>query len=113
MQAYVVDVGILLSKNNKEFDFYSTVYDKQYGYFDENQFYIQKSEKAIDFVNKYVKEGVDNTYGVISQTTLPDDFNFEDSEFGPEKYLLEDVVYSIAKIDGKIVESFIATGKEI
>lgn len=37
MQAYLVDLGILLDKTDKEFEYYSCVYDHQYGYYDLNQ----------------------------------------------------------------------------
>ena len=107
MKAYLVDVGVLLSENDDEFESYAIVYDKKYGYYDENQFYLPTEEEAIDFAKVYVKDGVDNTYGVISLTELDDDFDFTDCVFGPEHYLLNDVVYSVAKINGKIVENFI------
>ena len=36
MKVFLVEVGILLDETDKEFDAYSTVYDKKHGYFDEN-----------------------------------------------------------------------------
>ena len=108
MKAYLVDVGILLSENDDEFESYAIVYDKKYGYYDEHQFYRLTKEAAFDYVKAYVEGGVDNTYGIISQATLPDDFDFlDDCIFGPEKYLLEDVVYSVAKINGEVIDNFL------
>lgn len=107
MTAYLVDVGILLSKENKEFDFYASVYDKKHGYYDENQFYTRTKKEAIEYVKKYVDDGVETTYGVVSETTLPYDYDFDNGEFGPETYHPVDVVYSIAKFDGEIKENFV------
>lgn len=107
MIAYLVDVGILLTKDHKEFDFYASVYDKKHGYYDENQFYTRTKKEAIEWVKKYVGEGVDTTYGVISETNLPLDYDFDSGEIGPETYHAFDVVYSIAKIDGEIKENFV------
>lgn len=107
MKAYLIDVGILLSKNDEEFESYAIVYDKKYGYYDEDQFYLPKKEEAMNYAKTYVKDGVDNTYAVISLTELPDDFDFTNCELGSEYYLLNDVVYSVAKINEKIMENFI------
>lgn len=107
MKVYLVDVGVLLSKEHEEFEKYAIVYDKRYGYYDEDQFYTRTKEEAIEYVKKYVEEGVDLTYGIISNATLPDDYDFENDSFGPEKYELSDVIYSIAKFDGKIKENFV------
>lgn len=37
MKVYLVDVGVLLSKEHEEFEKYAIVYDKRYGYYDEDQ----------------------------------------------------------------------------
>ena len=108
MIAYLVEVGILLTKDHKDFDFYASVYDKKHGYYDENQFYTKTKKEAIEYAKKYVYEGVDATYAVISETTLLYDFDFENQEeVGYETYLTSDIVYSIAKIDSEIKENFV------
>lgn len=107
MKAYLVDVGVLLSDDHKEFDFYSSVYDKQYGYFDENQYYVKDLADALKQAKEYVDKGVDNTYAVVSETNIPYDYDFDSGEFGPESYHLEDVVYSAAKINGVVMEGFV------
>lgn len=107
MTAYLVDVGVLLDDDHEEYDAYAIVYDKSYAYYDENQFYTKTKEEAIEYVKKYVKEGVVGTYGIVSETTLPYDYDFEDDHFGPEKYHPADVVYSLAKFDDEIIENFI------
>lgn len=107
MIAYLVDVGILLDDDHEEYDAYAIVYDKAYAYYDENQFYTKTKEEAIEYVKKYIKEGVVGTYGVVSETTLPYDYDFDNGEFGPETYHSADVVYSIAKINGEIKENFV------
>lgn len=109
MRVYILEEGILLSKDNKEYDFYGTVYDKEYGYYNEVQCYLGKLHEAIESAKKYVEKGVNMTYAIVSKTDLTDDTDLEDEDLcvQGEKYLVEDVVYSVAKINGKIVENFI------
>lgn len=118
MTAYLVDVGILLSDDDKEYDNYAIVYDKCHGYYDENQFYTKTKEEAIEYVKDYIKRGVDeineyevisetNVYGVVSETNIIYDYDFENDDIGEESYHPADVVYSLAKINGEIKENFV------
>ena len=109
MTAYLVDVGILLSDDDKEYDNYAIVYDKCHGYYDENQFYTKTKEEAIEYVKDYIKRGVDeiNAYGVVSETNIIYDYDFENDDIGEEYYHPADVVYSLAKINGEIKENFV------
>ena len=109
MTAYLVDVGILLSDDDKEYDNYAIVYDKCHGYYDENQFYTKTKEEAIAYVKDYIKRGVDeiNAYGVVSETNIIDDYDFENDDIGEESYHSVDVVYSLAKINSEIKENFV------
>ncbi|MEE3344405.1 MAG: hypothetical protein VZS44_09965 [Bacilli bacterium] len=109
---YLVDVGILLTSDNEEFESYNVAYDHKYGYYDENQFYMVDKNKAIDFVNNYVNDGIDMTYGIISKTELPYEITDEEIDDGEvnvegETYELNDVIYSTAKLNGKIEDNFI------
>lgn len=45
MRVYLIDEGILLTENDKEFESYATVYDKKYGYYDEGQYYVKKNKR--------------------------------------------------------------------
>lgn len=110
MKAYLVDVGILLSSKDEEFDFYSCVYDHKYGYYDENQYYVSTQEEAIRQALEYVKQGVDGTYGVVSVTTL-DNVTKEDIDNGnvdvsDEDYTKENICAGYAKMYGHIVVLF-------
>lgn len=108
MTAYLVDVGVLLDDDHEEYDAYAIVYDKAYGYYDENQFYTKTKEEAIEYVKDYIEKGVVGTYGVVSETTRLYDYDFENQDdFGPETYHPADVVYSLAKFDGEIKENFV------
>ena len=109
MKAYLVEIGVLLSKNNEAFDSYSSVYDKKYAYYDEDQFYLSTKEEAIKQVQEYVSKGVEHTYGIISKTELDDDIDFtsDDIPVSDEKYLIDDIIYSIAKFNNQIIENFI------
>lgn len=108
MRAYLLDEGILLSENDDEFEDYATVYDKKYGYYDEGQCYIKSETEAIENARAYVEAGVDNTYTIVSKTWLPNDFDFDEGCVEDETYNVEDVIYSVAKINGEIIENFLA-----
>lgn len=111
MEAYLVDIGILLTKKDKELDFYSCVYDHKYGYYDENQYYVSTKEEAIKQVKEYVKNGVENTYGVVSLTALDDSITKQDIDNGNvdvsnEYYLKEDICIGYAKINNQVCRIF-------
>lgn len=107
IRAYLIDEGILLTEENKEFELYATVYDKKYGYYDEGQYYVKNRTEAIKEARKYVEDGVENTYAIVSNTTLPEDFDFDEDCVECEEYILDNVIYSIAKLNGKIIENFL------
>ena len=109
MKAYLVDVGILLSEGDMEFNSYNMVYDKSYGYFNEDLFYVIDKQEAIDYVKQYVVDGVNNTYGIINETELDDDITSEDIENGDvsvigEACSIENVCFNLAKINDQVVE---------
>ena len=62
---YKVEVGVLLEKNNEEYNDYSQVYDKQHAFYDENVVFFAEKIDAIDFAKKYVTDGVIDTYGIV------------------------------------------------
>lgn len=111
--AFLVEVGVLIQdKNHEMFDHYATAYDHKYGYYDENQYYTTDKDKAIRDVKEYVANGVDGTYGIISETHL-DDTCFEngklceDIDVENENYDVDSVVYSLTIIDKEVHENFI------
>lgn len=111
MKVFVVDIGVLLEEDDDDFEYYSLVYDQKYGYYDEGQYYVENYEKAINDVKEYVKTGVDGTYGIVLKTILDDEIDLEEVCVEDEEYILENVVFSIAKINGKIVENFLEKNK--
>lgn len=110
--AYLVDVGVLLEKDHPEYQNYANVYDKKHGYYDESQYYETNLQTAIDAVTEYVNNGVDNTYGVISETQVHDTMTDEEIRetnvsLENETYDKDDVVFSMAKQNGEITSPFI------
>lgn len=107
---FLVDVGVLLSEKDDEFSSYNQVYDKKHGFYDEDQYYSADKNLAIEQVKQYVAQGVENSYGVVSisdtENTNQDIANLNVSG---ETYDAASVVYSVAKIDGTLVEHFVAT----
>lgn len=108
MRVYLLEEGVLLEKSNSDYSSYNNVYDKLHGYYDEGQCYEESLEKAIAHAKYYVAMGVDGTYAVVSNATIDDDIdNIDELDVQDEEYIVDNVVYSIAKIDGEIVENFI------
>ena len=115
MRVYLVDVGFLLSEGDKEFECYNTVYDKRYGYYDIEQFYIESLYAAVDYVDRLISQAttVKNIYGIISITDIDADVedDVEDIPVEYEEYLLDNVIYSIAKINGIVTNGFLSNKK--
>ena len=107
MRAFLIGEGVLLNRDDKQFQEYATVYNKMFGFYDENQYYSPTEAEAIEDAKKYAEEGVENTYAIVSNATLPDDFDFNEGYVEGEEYILDNVVYSVAKLGGKIVENFL------
>lgn len=72
---YCVEVGVVLDKNDCEFDCYTIgdFFDDCYGFYDENRVLTFDYQHAIDYAKDYVKNGVINTYAIIHS----DIFNFD------------------------------------
>lgn len=108
-EAYLVDIGVLLCEGDPEFDAYSVAYDHSYGYYDENQYYCMSRERAIAEAHDYVDEGSELSYGIVTLTQLDDDITEQDLADGnvdvsDEQYLVDDVVFAVAKINGEVEE---------
>ena len=113
---YCLDIGILLSSDEAEYEAYNSVYDKKYGYYDENQiaYREQDLQKAIDYAKEYVNDGVDMTYAIITfQGILDYEEPFDDGLVEGFDYQPEDIYYSIAKINGDIIENFVINTTQV
>src|SRR5690554_738877 len=121
-EIYNLEVGVLLDKNHEEYDCYNMVYSDNYGFYDENVIaYIKEDyDKAIEYANDYVKNGVNKTYAILTYQGLLDIENDKElecivehgySDFLNLDYSSENVVYSIVKDDkGNIIQDFINKG---
>ena len=58
--AYLVDVGVVVDKNEYP-AYYSNVYDEARGYYDEDRYLVDDLEKAKKEALQYVADGVDKT----------------------------------------------------
>lgn len=107
-----LDVGVLLTETDSEFEYYNCAYDCKYGYYDENQIAYKESDKkdAIKYAKEYVQNGCNMTYAVLTnqgECANGNDGEFDDGCVEDFDYHVRDIIYSVAKIDGKIVENFI------
>lgn len=114
---YMCEVGVLAKPDEQLSDKYYNVWDKAHGYFDETQeFYLDKN-KAIDFADKYVSDGVDFTYAIITYdiVNLTDDQkeiieteNLFDEPTGYDFCNTFHLVKSVYKdAEGKLHENFV------
>ncbi len=115
MKVFLLELGVLLSEDSPEYSAYSGAYDKKHGFYDESQEYKSDLESAIKEAKAYVLAGVDNTYAVVSETTISDDF--ADSELSEvfvedELYDMESVVFSIAKRGGRLQPNFLKSTRQ-
>ena len=102
----MLEVGILLDKDHEEFEQYSDVYDGKYGYYDESQEfkYASELERAKEEARRYVEDGVEGTYAIITNQGVSD-VKPERIEVGEWiSYSVELVLFSLAKIGGEIKE---------
>lgn len=110
MKVFLLELGVLLSEDSPEYSGYSEAYDKKHGFYDESQEYKSDLKAAIEEAKAYVAAGVENTYAVISEAFLSDDLTEDElSEVSveDEDYDMESVVFSIAKIEGRLQPNFL------
>ena len=96
---YLVDCGILLKPDDREFESYNMFYDKKWGYYDcgDGQYYWRRTLKELQtLLTKQILDGPDMGYAVVSHAIIDD-----------ETYKVDDVLWSIAIINGQVVENFI------
>lgn len=121
---YKVEVGVLWTKEEKhtDYDCYNEVYDQQYGYYDENVAFELDYNTALKYAEKYVEDGVNGTYAIISKLDFDSEYYKMDAEdvlymvqcilggayieeyvelFGGELYSVDNVVYSLCKEKNK------------
>lgn len=63
---YKVEVGVLLDKDNSEYDLY-LYYDKKHSYYEENSVLFLDYNMAVEYARNYVDNGVNGTYSIISK----------------------------------------------
>jgi hypothetical protein len=62
----MVEVGVELKQDHKEYEHYEVkVNGVKRSLYDENVIAFLQEDKAFDFINEYVEEGVEGTYGVL------------------------------------------------
>lgn len=99
-----LDVGMLLTPDDKWFGCYQAYDNDKYGFHDDNQiaYKLEEKEKAVSY-------GTDGTYAVLTdqgECLNGDDGEFDDGCVEGFTYDKKDIIFSIAKINGKIVENF-------
>ena len=68
--AYLVEVGVTLKSDDPEFNTYRDSRFKNISLYDEDTYYVDDIETAIEFVKEYVTSGVEGTYGIVSTVNL-------------------------------------------
>ena len=90
---YKIEVGVLWTKDEEHEDCncYNNVYDKQYGYYDENVAFELDYNKALDYAKYYVENGVNGTYAIISKIDYDNEYY---------KLDIDDTLYMVQTILG-------------
>ena len=104
------EVGVLLDKNHSEFDFYSNSWNHEYGFYNENNILYQSETEARKYAKEYVSKGVDNTYAIVSnegECVWEEPFDDGDLSITAGYFDASDILYCVAKINGKIIENFL------
>lgn len=94
------------------FECYKAYDNDKYGFHDENQIAYLAKEKddAILHGKAYVENGVDGTYAVLTdqgECENGNDGDFDDGCVEGFEYKHKNIIYSVAKINGRIVENFL------
>lgn len=109
---YLVDCGHFLSKADKEYTCYDGVYDMKHAYVDEFQEYHENLETAQVVASMFVSSAEGERYGIVSESQLRDGESVETKSPKGEEYLPQNVVFSIARENGKIIENFVENQKK-
>ena len=117
---YQVEVGVLLEKDDPEYECYKTAFGNTYSYYNENIWFCESLEEAKQSALDYVNAGVERTYAVISKISDFEDQEYkilngticykEDEEDCSEEftdYSLEAVIYSACKLNNTTTLDFI------
>ena len=124
LKLFQVEVGVLLPSTHPEFEYYNDAFNPAYGYKNENIWFTNSYVDAVKGATSYVEEGVNNTYGIVSEIgELSEDFiidngNVVEKETGVDfsedfnDFSLNKVVFSIMKTGEKTFKNFV-TNDEI
>ncbi len=110
---YPVEVGVLLDKNNEEYEDYSEVFGGNHAFYNENTAVFLTSKEREEWARNYLQNGVERTYAVFLKSKRVylsdadehevDQYHWADKldtdMFGFE---LEDVKNALQKKDGAI-----------
>lgn len=112
-ELFILEVGVLLQPDNEEFDCYNITgfYENVYGFYDENLCVFLDFNKAKDYADFYVENGVNNTYAYIRN----DIYNLDEEDFDSIENNLyydnvdynfneNDVLYFIKKENNSIIK---------
>lgn len=119
-KVYLVDEGTLLEKSDQEYAAYA-VYDKKYGYYDDDQYLTADLEKAKQACMEYVATSGDWAYGIITEQHVTDDQlsrirQFDQTQDVDDRveltkvdpdYTPDSVVFSVCKKQGVAIQNFI------
>lgn len=114
--AYQFEVGVLLKEDNPDYKSYNNVWDHNNGYYDEDTGFYFTFEEAKNYVLNYLQRGVKDTYGIISKVLISEeDYNKIEGEHEsmiPRQYELDEVVYSVYKVNENLISENFIKSKE-
>lgn len=101
-KVYYIECGVLLDKDNGDYDWYSNAFDKKHAFYDEYVDFTEDLEIAKKYCDNYIKNGVNGTYGIVSQVYVDYDINVDDCYDyligDSELYDMKNVIYNAWKL---------------
>lgn len=119
--AFWYETGQLLSEDDSDYEAYTVSYDHKHGLFDTDWGAVIDEEKSLDNLKLFLSDMVKNEknmYAIIESSFSIDydteavvetkhGFSFVTDTEVLASFKVEDVEWSIANFDGKIIENFI------
>ncbi len=112
VRVYLVDIGRFLKKGDELYCKHFGRYEQPFSFCDERQYYTGTLADAIAQTREYVSESDNDAYGVVCLSFLDEAAirsagEIEDVPIDSEEDLLiENVVFSVAKRDGVVIDNF-------
>lgn len=116
MIVYLYETGVLLPKDDPEYENYNMAYGGKFGFYDTDQYYVESVSECVDIAMRQIQSGelCQNGYIVVSETVVDDSrlaySKLQELPIENETYDPENIKKSWLMRNGVLIEDF--TGRE-